>query len=169
MKKKKYEDSWTDILAETSLWYHAGKAKDCEDLNIFNWSRLSKIEKAVMIVVAPIFALVAGVEYAIARMTGLTYNEVNIIVYNLLMLLSWAAMVDYITGLPLLTPMYIIAWIVFLWKDPMKFRDRCDWAFEKSVDFLLLFKRIGWNYVVSSVIIYVVVPLLIYIEFNYGI
>ena len=35
---------------------------------------LSKIEKAVMILVAPIFALVAGTEYAIARMTGLTYT-----------------------------------------------------------------------------------------------
>lgn len=51
-----------------------------------------------MIVVVPIFNIVAGVEYAIARMTGLTYNEVNIIVYYLLMPLSWAAMVDYITG-----------------------------------------------------------------------
>ena len=46
----------------------------------------------------------------------------------------------------------------------MKFRDRCDWAFDKSVDFLLWFKKIGWNYVVSSVIICVVVPALIYVE-----
>ena len=74
---------------------------------------------------------------------------------------TWAAMIDYITKLPFLTPMYIIAWIVFLWKDKMTFRDRCDWTFMKSVDFLLRFKAIGWNYIVSSVIICVVVPILI--------
>ena len=62
------------------------------------WDNLSKIEIAVMIVVAPVFAVVAGIEHAIARLTGLTYNEVNIIVYYLLMPLSWAAMVDYIAG-----------------------------------------------------------------------
>ena len=134
-----------------------------------DWDGLSKIEVAVMVVVAPIFALVAGIEHIIARLTGLTYNEVNIIVYYLLIPLSWAIMIDYIAGLPFLSPMYIMAWIIFLWKDPMKFRDRCDWAFMKSVDFLLLFKRIGWNYVVSSVIICVVVPLLVYIELIYGI
>ena len=134
-----------------------------------DWDSLSKIEVAVMVVVAPIFAVVAGIEHIIARLTGLTYNEVNIIVYYLLIPLSWAVMIDYIAGLPFLSPMYIMAWIIFLWKDPMKFRDRCDWAFMKSVYFLLLFKRIGWNYVVSSVIICVVVPLLIYIELIYAI
>ena len=136
---------------------------------IIDWDNLSTPELIVMIVVTPVFAVVAGIEHIIAKLTGLTYNEVNIIVYYLLIPLSWAVMIDYIAGLPFLSPMYIIAWIIFLWKDPMKFRDRCDWAFMKSVDFLLLFKRIGWNYIISSVIICVVVPLLIYIELIYGI
>lgn len=122
-----------------------------------------------MVVMLPIFAVVAGVEHVIAKLTGMTYNEVNIIVYYLLIPLSWAVMVDYITMLPFLSLMYIIAWVIFLWKDPMKFRDCCDWAFDKSVDFLLWFKKIGWNYVVSSVIICVVVPVLIYVELIYGI
>ena len=122
-----------------------------------------------MVVMLPIFAVVAGVEHVIAKLTDMTYNEVNIIVYYLLIPLSWAVMVDYITMLPFLSLMYIIAWVIFLWKDPMKFRDRCDWAFDKSVDFLLWFKKIGWNYVVSSVIICVVVPVLIYVELIYGI
>lgn len=78
-------------------------------------------------------------------------------------------MIDFITMLPLLSPMYIMGWIVFLWKDPMKFRDRSDWIFDKSVNFLLWFKKIDWNYVVSSVIICVVVPALIYAELIYGI
>lgn len=131
---------------------------------IVDWENFSKWEKAVMVVMLPIFAIVAGVEHIIAKVTGMTYNEVNIIVYYLLIPLSWAVMIDYITMMPILTPMYIIVWVVFLWKDPMKFRDRCDWAFDKSVDFLLWFKKIGWNYVVSSVIICVVVPALIYVE-----
>ena len=135
---------------------------------IIDWDNLSTSEFIVMIIVAPIFALVAGLEHIIAKLTGLTYNEVNIIVYYLLIPLSWAVMIDYITGLPFLSPIYIIAWIIFFWKDPMKFRDRCDWAFMKSVEFLLLFKKVGWNYIVSSVIICVVVPLLIYIELIYG-
>lgn len=136
---------------------------------IVDWKSLSKWEKTAMVVMLPIFAVVAGVEHVIAKLTGMTYNEVNIIVYYLLIPLSWAVMVDYITMLPFLSLMYIVAWVIFLWKDPMKFRDRCDWAFDKSVDFLLWFKKIGWNYVVSSVIICVVVPVLIYVELIYGI
>lgn len=136
---------------------------------IVDWENFSKWEKAVMVVMLPIFAIVAGVEHIIAKVTGMTYNEVNIIVYYLLIPLSWAVMIDYITMMPFLTPMYIIALLVFLWKDPMKFRNRCDWAFDKSVVFLLWFKKIGWNYVVSSVIISVVVPALIYMELIYGI
>ena len=136
---------------------------------VIEWESLSRWDKVVMVFVLPIFAVVAGAEHIIAKLTGATYNEVNIIIYYLLIPLSWAAMIDYITKMPFLSIMYIIAWIIFLRKDPMKFRDRCDWAFIKSVDFLLWFKKIGWNYVVSSVIICVVIPLLIYVELIYGI
>ena len=136
---------------------------------IIEWESLSKWEKGVMVIMLPIFAVVAGSEHVIAKLTGATYNEVNIIVYYLLIPLSWAVMVDYITMLPFLSLMYIIAWVIFLWKDPMKFRDRCDWAFDRSVEFLLWFKKIGWNYVVSSVIICVVVPVLIYVELIWAI
>ena len=136
---------------------------------IVEWEALSKWDKAVMVIMLPIFAIVAGVEHTIAKLTGATYNEVNIIVYYLLIPLSWAAMTDYITKMPFLSIMYVMAWIIFLWKDSMKFRDRCDWAFDKSVVFLLWFKRIGWNYVVSSVIICVIIPILIYMELICGI
>ena len=130
---------------------------------------LSMAEKVIMAVMIPVFAIVAGIEHIIAKFTGLTYNEVNIIVYYLIIPLTWTLMIDYLTKMPFLTPMIIIGWIIFLWKDKMKFRDRCDWAFDKSVDFLLYFKKIGWNYIVSSVIICVVVPVLIYVELIYAI
>ena len=134
-----------------------------------DFEQLSKAEWAVMIVMIPIFGFVAGIEHVIAKLTGLTYNQVNIIVYYLLIPLSWTVMLDYITMMPFLTPMFIIGWVIFLWKDPMRFRNRCDWAFKKSVDFLLYFKKIGWNYIVSSVIICVVVPVLFYVELIYAI
>ena len=130
---------------------------------------LSWPNKVIMTMMLPIFMVVAGIEYLIAKLTGSTYNEVNIIVYYLFIPLSWTVMIDYLTKLPFLTPMFVLAWVIFLWKDTMKFRDRCDWAFQKSVDFLLWFKRIGWNYIVSSVIICVVVPIIIYIELIYAI
>ena len=130
---------------------------------------LSMTGKVIMAVMIPVFAIVAGIEHIIAKLTGLTYNEVNIIVYYLIIPLTWTVMIDYLTKLPFLTPMFVLAWIIFLWKDTMKFRDRCDWAFQKSVDFLLYFKKIGWNYIVSSVIICVVVPVLIYVELIYAI
>ena len=87
---------------------------------------LSVVEKVIMAVMLPIFVIVAGIEHVIAKLTGSTYNEVNIVVYYLLIPLSWAVMADYICGLPFLTPMFLIAWVVFLWKDKMKFRARCD-------------------------------------------
>ena len=129
---------------------------------------MSRGEKIVLAIMLPIFAVVAGIELGIAKLTRSTYNEVNIVVYYLLIPLSWTIMIDLLTHLPLLSPMFVMAWIVFVWKDPMPFRDRCDWAFERSVDFLLWFKRIGWNYIVSSVIVCVVVPLLIYAELIYA-
>ena len=142
---------------------------DSNKRKIVEWESLSRWDKVVMVVMLPIFAIVAGGEHLIAKVTGMTYNEVNIIVYYLLIPLSWTAMVDYITKMPFLSIMYIIAWLIILWKDPMKFRDRCDWAFDKSVDFLLWFKKIGWNYIVSSVIICVVIPALVYAELIHGI
>lgn len=134
-----------------------------------HWKRFSLLEKFVLIIALPIFGFVAVVEHVIAKLTGATYNEVNIVIYYLLIPLSWVIMADYLTKLPFLTPMFAMAWIIFLWKDQLRFRDRCDLMFSKSVEFLLWFKRIGWNYVISSVIICVVIPILIYIELIYAI
>lgn len=45
------------------------------------WNSQVLFSKIVMVITLPIFAIVAGIEHLIARMTGTTYNEVNIIVY----------------------------------------------------------------------------------------
>ena len=60
------------------------------------WDSRSLFGKIVMAIALPIFAIVAGIEHLIARMTGATYNEVNIIVYYLIIPLSWTLMFDYI-------------------------------------------------------------------------
>ena len=108
------------------------------------------------------FQIVAGVLYKIAQATGLTYNEINIIVYYLVVPLTWTVMIDILIKAPITTILLFTAWIVIFTVHYNDFRHWCDWALDKSVDFLLWFKRIGWNYVVSSVIICVVVPIIIY-------
>jgi hypothetical protein len=79
-----------------------------------HWKRFSLLEKFVLIIALPIFGFVAGVEHVIAKLTGATYNEVNIVIYYLLIPLSWVIMADYLTKLPFLTPMFVMAWIIFL-------------------------------------------------------
>ena len=133
------------------------------------WDSQSLTGKIILAIFLPVFAFVAALEHLIAKIPGTTYNVVNIIVYYMVIPLSWTIMIDYITKMPFLTPILTSAWIIFCWKDKMKFRNRCDWAFGKSVDFLLWFKKIGWNYIVSSVIICVVIPILVYIELIYAI
>jgi len=109
-----------------------------------------------------IFQIVANGLLKIAAKLHLTYNEVNIIVYYLIVPLTWTLLTDYIIKLPLLTPLFLIAWAIVYIRVRKRFRQWCDWAFMKSVDFLLWFRCIGWNYTVSSVIICVVVPIFIY-------
>lgn len=108
------------------------------------------------------FNSVARVLLFIARATGMTYNEINIIVYYLIVPLTWTVMIDILIKMPITTPLLLITWAVIFFVHRDDFRKWCDWAFDKSAEFLLWFKRIGWNYVVSSVIICVVVPIIIY-------
>ena len=111
-----------------------------------------------------VFWITANLLNEIAKRTGMTYNEINVIVYYLIIPLTWTVMLDIIIGVPVFTTLLILAWFYILNKLRTKrnFRIWCDRAFKDSVDFLLWFKRIGWDYVVSSVIICVVVPIIIY-------
>lgn len=109
-----------------------------------------------------IFGTVALVLNLMAKLTGMTYREINIIVYYLFIPLSWCIMLDYLIGLPITTPIWILLWVYIFWSKRKFFRQWCDVAFRLSVDFLLKFQRIGWNYWVASVIIGVVVPIIIY-------
>ena len=98
-----------------------------------------------------------------ASVFGITYNEINIIVYYLLIPLTWTVMFDYWLGCPITTYALIFIWFGIKIGTWGRFREWSDWAFMRSVDFLNFFNRWGGNYVLNSVIICVVVPILVYI------
>lgn len=110
-----------------------------------------------------IFNMVTQSLISIGRVCGLTYNEVNILVYYLIIPLSWSIMFDCWLGLPVATFALTCIWIGIFIATRHIFRKWCDLLFQDSVDFLNWFNRWGGNYVLNSVIICVVVPLLIYV------
>ena len=108
------------------------------------------------------FRLVATALYNIAQMFSMTYNEVNVLAYYLLIPLSWTIMLDMYIGLPLTTGALLYIWIGIKIGTWGHFSAWCDWAFMRSVDFLNYFNRWGGNYVLNSVIICVVIHVLVY-------
>ena len=99
-----------------------------------------------------------------AQKLNLTYNEVNIIVYYMIVPLTWCIMLDYIfISWPWMSVVWLALCVAVIWWHRKDFSTWCDWAFEKSVNFLLWFRRIGWNYYKASVIICVVLPIAIYV------
>lgn len=109
-----------------------------------------------------IFRWVADGLLWIARRTGMTYNEVNILVYYLLIPLSWTIMFDVLIGAGVTTTALLLVWLGIYIGARHNFREWCDRTFKKSVDFLNLFNRWGGNYVLNSVIICVLTPLIVY-------
>ena len=110
-----------------------------------------------------IFVKVAMALYRGAQRLGITYNEVHILVYYLLIPLTWTIMVDCLIGMPLTTMALLCVWAGICIGTWGRFTAWCDWAFMRSVDLLNYFNRWGGNYVLNSVVICVVVPVFIYI------
>lgn len=104
----------------------------------------------------------------IADVTGFTYNEVNIIAYYIVLPFAYVILVDRIIKSHLIKILYVLCVTAsLLWIDD--FARFSDWLFQKSVDFLLSFQFLGWNYIVSSVLICVVFPALVFIVmFHYA-
>ena len=112
--------------------------------------------------VSKIFLLIARLLQNIVNVTNLTYNEINIIVYYFVIPLSWCIMLDCITKLPVITLLFITIWIIIFLKVK-SFSQWCNKGFELSQKFICFFGE----YVKSSVIICVLIPLLIYIILIY--
>ncbi|NLH62445.1 MAG: hypothetical protein GX452_13685 [Ignavibacteriales bacterium] len=111
--------------------------------------------------VAAVFGAVAGILYLMSRATRTTYNQMNIIVYYAVIPFSWCWMLDSVFGfhyLKIVCGMFFVI-VFFSVKD---FRRFCDRMFAKSVAFLNYFNRWGSDYVLSSVVICVVLPGMVY-------
>ena len=108
-----------------------------------------------------IFKIVAKSLSCLGRKTGLTYNEINIIVYYFIIPFSWLLILDIIFDFHYLKCSFAIFCIGVI-VGCRNFRTYSDWLFYKSVTFLNYFNRFGSNYVTSSVCICVLFPTIIY-------
>ena len=149
--------------------------------SFMEWAKANKWSK-ILSPIYLVFGLVVGILSLIAKLTGITYKEMNIFVYYFVFPISWCIMIDHsILGyiripistepecgtsawftFPMLSSMWCALWAIIIYINRHGFRAWCVRAFDNSVIFLLWFRTIGWNYYVSSVIICVVVPILIY-------
>jgi hypothetical protein len=109
-----------------------------------------------------VFKIVAHFLFFIAKRTGLTYNEINIIVYYFIIPFSWLCLLDVILNSHYLKIGFLIFTLGFLF-GCRDFRAYSDWLFKKSVLFLNYYNKYGSNYIKSSVWICVSLPLVIYI------
>lgn len=109
-----------------------------------------------------IFDIVAQMLDLIASVTGFTYNEINIIAYYILLPFIYVALIDRIVRKHVLKIAYILAWagILCLIQD---FNAFCNTLFKRSVDFLMLFSRLGLDYVAASVVICVILPGIVFV------
>lgn len=102
----------------------------------------------------------------ISEVTGFTYNEVNIIAYYIILPFAYVVLADRILKKHVLKILYVVGVAVCL-LSIRNFTEFSDWLFQKSVDFLLSFQFLGWNYIVSSVLICVVFPAIVFLVMFY--
>lgn len=108
-----------------------------------------------------VFNIVAQALRTLSRLTGFTYNEINVLLYYFIIPFTWMILLDSILHIHFLKIAGFIFCIGF-YAGCRDFRKYSDWLFFKSVIFLNLFNRFGSNYIKSSVWICVSLPILIY-------
>ena len=108
-----------------------------------------------------IFKLVASSLSFIGNKTGLTYNQINIIVYYFGIPFSWLCLLDIFFSFHYLKISFAIFTLGFM-VGCRNFKTYADWLFDKSVSILNYFNKYGSNYIVSSVWICVSLPIVIY-------
>lgn len=104
-----------------------------------------------------IFNIVARPLDWIAGLTGLSYNEINIIAYYILLPFVYVALVDRILRTHAGKIVYALGWVglLILIRD---FRGFSDALFQASVNFLLMFSVVGLDYIAASVVVCVLLP-----------
>lgn len=102
----------------------------------------------------------------LSRLTGLTYREINIIVYFMVIPLFYFDLIDKLLGKHYFKIGFSVVCILAIFLIP-NFELFSSKLFDLSVVFLNWFDCVGWNYTVASVIICVFVPVLIYLVLLY--
>ena len=113
-----------------------------------------------------IFNITASALAFLARILKLTYNQINVIVYYFLIPISWI----YLIGILINSQIGIVLYCIFsfgVFVGCGDFKKYCDRLFNSSAHFLNSFGKVGSDYVKSSVIICVALPILIYITLIY--
>jgi hypothetical protein len=87
-----------------------------------------------------IFRIVAGALWLMGRVTGRTYNEMNIIVYYFMIPYSWLLMLDAIWGFHYCAIVGGVFYLL-LWLAIKNFKSFSDDVFELSVKFLNSFNK----------------------------
>jgi hypothetical protein len=97
----------------------------------------------------------------IANLTGFTYNEINIIIWFIIIPFTWCVLIDKILKRNYLKITFLIITVVtlILIKD---FNHFCNQLFHQSAEFLRSFNIVGSDYVTSSVLVCLLVPLIVY-------
>ena len=108
-----------------------------------------------------VFGIVAGLLHLVGKTLHLTYNEVNVLLYYLFIPLTWFVMIDHIIRMPIFSTLWLLLWSYIFITKRRFFRQWCDVVFDLSVEFLLNFQRIGWDYYKASVIVCVICPVMI--------
>ena len=106
-----------------------------------------------------IFRVIYLMLKSVSTATGLTYNEINIVVYYCLIPLVLLFLVDRIIKKCIFSIGFILIWILFL-VFTSNFSLFSDRLFDASVVFLNGFGFVRWNYIAASVIVCVVAPAL---------
>lgn len=114
--------------------------------------------------ICKIFNKTVEILYNLANKLHMTYNEINIIVYYFIIPLTYLLMLDFIIGIfPVLSLIWTSICIFITIYNYNNFSQFCDFMFVKSVNFLLKFNYIGWDYYKASVNICIILMILVYI------
>nr|WP_321227903.1 hypothetical protein [uncultured Psychroserpens sp.] len=96
----------------------------------------------------------------LSRITGFSYKEINIIIWFIIIPMSWLFLIDKIKGKHYFKIGFsaIVILVLLFIKD---FSESSNRLFDVSADFLRGFNPVGMNYTEASVIICLLVPLIV--------
>ena len=115
---------------------------------------------------AKIFDLVYQLLKWLSKISGFTYREINIIVYFILIPSFFIFLISRILNQKYI----IISFLLFILVSVLLIPDFTLFSsllFDKSVSFLNWFEFIGLNYIQTSVIICVIIPIIVIISLFY--